>query len=193
MKLLCWNVHGMNSASKRAVMKELFKSYRGECLFIQETKMESNTDPILRLFCPWRSCQYAFCPSIGASGGILLVWNAALWQKLDEFVGRFTVSVRLKDARCDAEWVATSVYGPANVDDKEDLWVELNQVAGMWNRPWLLGGDFNVVRFLNKRKGGCSMSASMWDFNNWIRFHDLCDLPLRGAQLLGLICKNVLS
>ena len=60
------------------------------------------------------------------------MWNAAFWQKLDEFVGRFTVSVLLKDARCGAEWVATSVYGPANVNDKVDFWAELNQVAGRW-------------------------------------------------------------
>lgn len=114
---------------------------------------------------------------MGASGGILLVWNAAFWHKLKEFVGRFTVSVLLKDVRCDAEWVATSIYGPGNVNEKVDFWTELSQVAGLWNRPSMLGGDINVVRFPNERKGDCSISPSMRDFNNWIRTHDLCDLP----------------
>ncbi|RWR95161.1 hypothetical protein CKAN_02449000 [Cinnamomum micranthum f. kanehirae] len=91
----------MNSASKRAVMKGTFQSYKGECLFIQETKMESIDDQIMRSFCPWRSCRYASCPSIGAYG------------------------VLLKDVRCTVEWVATSVYGPANVNEKADFWAEL--------------------------------------------------------------------
>ena len=76
MKLLCWNVREMNSASKKAVMKGLSKCYR-ECIFIQETKMERIDDQILRSFCPWRNSQYVFCLSIGASRGILLVQNAA--------------------------------------------------------------------------------------------------------------------
>ena len=35
----------------------------------------------------------------------------------------------------------------------------------------MLGGDFNVIRFQNERKGACSIS-SMQDFSNWIRSHD---------------------
>ena len=89
---------------------------------------------------------------------------------MDEFVGRFSVSVLLKDARCNAEWVATSVYGPSNAHNKVDSWVELSQVGGTWNRPWLLGGDLYVI------------SPAMGDFSDWIRHHDLFDLPLRGAD-----------
>lgn len=128
---------------------------------------------VIRELCPWSDCQFAFCPSIGASGGILIVWNAAYWQKLDEFVGRFSVSVLLQDIRCNGEWVATSVYGSSNAHDKVDLWVELSQVAGRWYRPWLLGGDFNVIRFPNEKKGGRTISPAMRDFSDWICHHDL--------------------
>ena len=101
---------------------------------------------------------------------------------MDEFVGRFSVSILLKDVRCNAEWVATSVYGPSNAHEKVDLWVELSRMAGRWNLPWLLGGDFNVIRFPNEKKGGCTISPAMRDFSDWIRYHDLFDLPLRGAD-----------
>ena len=49
---------------------------------------------------------------MGASGGILLVGNGDYWYKLDELVGKYLVSVLLKDVRRDVLWVATSVYGP---------------------------------------------------------------------------------
>ena len=88
-------------------------------------------------------------------------------------MGRFSVSVLFKDVRCDVEWVATSVYGPTNVNEKADFWAELNQLARLWNCPRMLGGDFNVIRFPTERKRGCSSSPSMREFNNWFRSHDL--------------------
>ncbi|KAJ8635607.1 hypothetical protein MRB53_009874 [Persea americana] len=83
----------------------------------------------------------------GASGGILVLWNAKFWQKLDEFV-----SILMKDVICDAEWVASLVYGPNNANDRGIFWAELNQVAGSWNHPWVVGGDFNVIRHLRKKE-----------------------------------------
>lgn len=105
-------------------------------------------------------------PSIGSVGGLLLLWNAAFWQKIDEHVGRVSIAVLLKDVKRGSAWVTTSVYGPHNPTDRADFWLELNQVAGMWNRPWVLGGDFNVIRFLHEKKGGGSMSKAMKNFSN---------------------------
>ena len=86
------------------------------------------------------------------SSMILLVWNAALWVKLDEHVGRYTVSALLRDVRCGAVWVVTSVYGPNRSSDSNAFPGELHQVAGLWRHPWVIGGDFNVIRFSNEKK-----------------------------------------
>ncbi|MFX6409712.1 hypothetical protein ABTG43_19220, partial [Acinetobacter baumannii] len=61
--------------------------------------------------------------------------------------GSFSVSALLKDVRNHAEWVATSIYGPTKASDKADFWMERSLVAGMWNHPWMLGGDINAIRF----------------------------------------------
>ena len=112
MKIVSWNIRGMNSVSKRAVIKEVVKSCKGEWLVFQETKMEVIDANIIRSVFPWSQCQFVMCPSTGASGGILIAWNEVNWQKQDEFVGRYSVSVFLKDVRHNTEWVASSVYGP---------------------------------------------------------------------------------
>ena len=164
MKLCLWNIRGMNSIAKSAVLKGMVRSFQGEFLFIQETKMENIDAHIVSSIFPWLNCQFVFRPSVGA-WGILLVWNAVYWYKVDEFVGRFSVSVLLKDVRRDAEWVAPSVYGPTNANDEADFWVELNQVAGLWNHPWVLGGDFSTIRFPSEKRGGCSVVPGMQDFN----------------------------
>ena len=132
MKLLSWNVCGMNSVSKRVVLKGMVQSFKGECLFLQETKMEVIDIQIIRSICLWSNSEFAMCPSIGASGGILLVWNAVYWQKMDEFVGGFTVSVLLKDVRCKTEWVATSVYGSSSSSNyRVEFCIELSRAAGL--------------------------------------------------------------
>lgn len=44
------------------------------------------------------------------------------------------------------------MYGPHSANDKVEFWAELNQVASLWNHPWVLGGHFNVIRFPNEKK-----------------------------------------
>lgn len=83
------------------------------------------------------------------------MWNAALRVKLDEHVGRYSVSALLRDVRCGAVWVVILVYGPNHSSDNKAFWGELNQVAGLWSHPWVIGGDFNVIRFSHEKKGGC--------------------------------------
>ena len=88
MKLVTWNVRGMNSVSKRAVMKGVIRSCKGECVFIQETKMEVIENQVINSFCPWSNGQFVMGPSIGSAGGILLVWNAAFGIRLMNILGK---------------------------------------------------------------------------------------------------------
>lgn len=92
MKIICWNIQGMHSTSKRAVIKVVVSSVR-EFLFFQEKKMELIDDNIMRSICPWSHFHFVMFPSIGASGKTLIAWNALYCQKLDEFVGRYSTSV----------------------------------------------------------------------------------------------------
>lgn len=65
--------------------------------------MEVIDAQVVRSFCPWPDGQIVTNLLISTMGVILLVWKPALWQKLEEYVGRFSVSVLFKAARRDAE------------------------------------------------------------------------------------------
>lgn len=54
-------------------------------------------------------------------------------------------------------------------------------MAGLWDRPLVLGGDFNIIRFSNERRR-CPINQAMKDFSDWILLHELVDLPLGGAE-----------
>ena len=74
--VLCWNVRGLNSeARQRAVRQKIDES---QCVVacLQETKCSCFDSRSIKSFCPKRFDIFAFSPAMGASGGILVVWNS---------------------------------------------------------------------------------------------------------------------
>lgn len=65
----------MNSVSKRVVVKGVIQSIKGECVFIQETKMEIIENQVVKSLCPWSNCHFVLGPSVGSASGVLLVWK----------------------------------------------------------------------------------------------------------------------
>lgn len=54
MKLMSWNVRGINADLERAVLKDVFKSAKEEFLFLQEIKMEV-IDAVVRSLCQFHN------------------------------------------------------------------------------------------------------------------------------------------
>ena len=73
------------------------------------------------------------------------------------------------------------MYGPVIGSEKEDFWEELGAIRGLWDDPWCLGGDFNSVRFLEKRRNAHSLTAEMRRFSKVIGELGLRDSPLTGG------------
>lgn len=55
----------MHADLQRAVLKDVLNSAKGECLFIQETKMEVIDDVVLRSLCSFCDPDFAFAHLMG--------------------------------------------------------------------------------------------------------------------------------
>jgi exonuclease III len=78
-KIVFWNVRGINSQDKWDAIRDRITKSACQVLCLQETKRESFDIFYIKKFCPRSLDQFAFFPSIGASGGLLIVWNCSIF------------------------------------------------------------------------------------------------------------------
>ncbi|RVX10866.1 hypothetical protein CK203_018210 [Vitis vinifera] len=98
-------------------------------------------------------------------------------------VGNYSVSCRFKNVEDGFCWAFSGVYGPSVKVEKEEFLSELGAIKGLWNEPWCVAGDFNMIRFPTERSQGGRLSPSMQRFTEVIEELELRDLPLQGGMV----------
>ena len=78
--VLCWNVRGLNSEARQRDVRAKIEESQCSIQCLQETKCENFDIRKIRAFCPRHFDTFVFAPSVGASGGILVVWNSAIFN-----------------------------------------------------------------------------------------------------------------
>ena len=61
---------------------------------------------------------WLYLGSIGASGAVLVMWDRRIVEKIEEAVGRFSVSCKFKNVEDQFEWAFTGIYGPNSTHDQ---------------------------------------------------------------------------
>ena len=57
------------------------------------------------------------------------------------------LSCRFKVLEDGFTWIFIGVYGPTVYGIRKELWRGLGAIRGLWDDPWCIGGDFNMIRF----------------------------------------------
>jgi hypothetical protein len=76
----------------------------------------------------------------GASGGILLIWDRHVVEKIEKSVGRFVVSYMFRSVIENCEWAFAVVYGSNDDGARSILWDELGGLMNVWEKPWCVWG-----------------------------------------------------
>ena len=117
----------------------------------------------------------------GTAGGVLVMWDKRVLEGLEVEVGSFSISCRFRNCEEGFVWVFSRLYGPIKGRERGELWEELAVVKGLWNDPWCIAGDFNVVWFPVETSNGRQMSTMMREFSGFIDEFELVDPPLGGG------------
>ena len=78
-------------------------------------------------------------------------------------------------------WIFTGVYGSFSREDMKAFWEELGAIRGIWNDPWCIGGDFNVILSQREKSNQRRISGAMRRFAQVVDELELLDLPLQGG------------
>ena len=75
VKLLSWNVRGLNRLEKRLQIRNLLRTWKADTVCLQGTKLEWITRGLVRsiLSCPY--IDWLYLGSKGASRGVLFMWD----------------------------------------------------------------------------------------------------------------------
>ncbi|XP_071717983.1 uncharacterized protein [Rutidosis leptorrhynchoides] len=130
--------------------------------------------------------------SVGASGGILTIWDTNTFSVNNAIEGEFFLAICGSWAGHDSEIAFINVYGPHSNAKKLRLWNELSSFINSLNIPHIVFGDFNEVR--NKTECMNSEYNQLWadNFNNFINNLGLIDLPLGGKRFTR-ICEKTMK
>jgi len=94
--ILSWNVRGLNMAARCLAVHETIAANTCHIAYLQETKLQHIDDGLARFLGAYKLNCFAYKPSVGTKGGILILWNDAVVDLSNIAIGRFSVSATVQ-------------------------------------------------------------------------------------------------
>lgn len=111
--------------------------------------------------------------------------NKNYYEVLDTWAMEFTLTVIVKQKNNGWIQKITVIYRPNQRDRRGALWDEIMEISCRNKLPWVIRGDFNVVRYVEERKGGDQNTQNIEVFNEIISMTGLIEIPLNDGSLYG--------
>ena len=111
MKIMFWNVRGINSQEKWDAIRDKISESACHIICLQETKREVFDSFYIKRFCPRNIDNFAYSPSIGASGGLLTAWNSSMFDGSVVHVNSYDITVKMFSRLDNKTFHVGNIYG----------------------------------------------------------------------------------
>jgi exonuclease III len=154
MKGVFWNSRGLGDLAKHKFLSDLVKEEQINFIALSETGRDDFPDHILKNLCAGRDFFWHSMAPHGRYGGILLGVDLQVFDigAIDE--GDFYVKFTLRCKNDGFKFVLYTVYGPAQYQNKQTFLIELANTYSKESLPYLIGGDFNIMRRPEDKSSG---------------------------------------
>lgn len=154
MKLISWNIRGLNSPGKGRLLKKLIMQEKPQIIFIQETKCNSNA--IERIATKaWPRGMNVVVDADGASGGLAILWDARSITLSNIHANKNFIQAIFHITGTNTHGHITNVYFPQDSMRKIEILNALSDLNSARMYPlWIAGGDFNMITRMEEKKGG---------------------------------------
>ena len=96
IKILSWNVWGVNDKNKRSSIKALIRAQKVDLVCLQETNMSQMSLGVVRSLGVGRFLDWGVLNARGATGGVLVFWDKRVLELVGMEVGLFSISCWFK-------------------------------------------------------------------------------------------------
>jgi exonuclease III len=84
------------------------------------------------------------------------------------------------------KWNLLVVYGAAHDENKLSFLAELSNFCANNTEPMIIGGDFNIIRYLEEKNTMDGVHRHTTVFNSMIHFYELRELVMNGGVFTWL-------
>jgi len=185
MKIISWNVRGLGGFEKRREVCNLVREKKPLILCIQETKLVSIDVQLSQSLWGGVDVEFSFKPSIGASGGLLSLWDSKEVEVWSSWSFEHVLVITGSFVKTGERFVVFNLYAPCDATRQQVLWVNIsNKLLLVADQNVCICGDFNAIRCVKERRsvGPIVNLVGSAMFNQFIVDNSLMDLPLRGRR-----------
>ena len=176
--MISWNVRGLGDAEKCDIVRDTLTTVKPTIICLQETKLSSTSVTKARSFLPTSFRQFHCVDVGGTRGGILTAWDDYSLSLRSFITRKHTLTTVLVSTVTNISFTVTNVYAPSDHRDSASFLEDLAELAPHINGPWILAGDFNLIRSSNDKNNGHVDSRLTELFNDTLNSLALMELPL---------------
>jgi exonuclease III len=173
-----WNVRGLGDDDKCCTVHGHMLGAAPSVLCIQETKLASVTASKARSFLPPVLSLFVVADTDGSRGGMLTAYDPRVLNLINTDTRRFSLSTSFVSATSEAAFTITNVYAPSDHSLTTDFVAEMEGLATSVSGPWIILGDFNLIRSPSEKNNSNFNPALAGAFNATIHSMALFELPL---------------
>ncbi|XP_028108356.1 uncharacterized protein LOC114307162 [Camellia sinensis] len=174
---------------KRRRIKKIIKDNKVDMVLLQETKRAAFDSNLVRSIWPEDNLEFMEVGASGSAGGLVCVWNPAMFALVDCCCSRNFILLAGKIMPY-FDCVVINVYAPNEVTKRRDLWDLIARIKPLFPNPWCIGGDFNKIRHLGEMVGSSRRNVGMNDFNVFIDRMKGVELPLLRRKFTWSDCRE---
>ena len=107
------------------MVKNFLWEWKCDVVCLQETKIASMNRQLVRSLwsCPY--VDWAVLEADRTAGGILLMWDKRVLEKVEVMICTFSISVKWQRVGDGFIWACLGVYGPNENNERGHMWDEL--------------------------------------------------------------------
>ena len=89
-------MRGLNNSHKRDVVKNLLREQKCDIVCLQESKQDSTNSTIVKNLWGSPFVDWGTLDALHTAGGVILMWDRRVFEKVDSMVGSLSILVLLK-------------------------------------------------------------------------------------------------